>query len=158
MVALVTIDSAQWGYFSEPLRAYITASMRQLDETLAALGPNNTKVAEIRGLYAMALYASRDLPAALREFREATRVLLGTGVAAAVAVFALRGGLFRAPIPLDRASALAARWPGAPSAEPPSALAAFAALGIDLELDWRETYTRIGLDTHGLTRDHLWLS
>ena len=55
---------------------------RQLDQILGALGPNNTKTAEIRGLLAMALYASRDLPGALREFREATRVLLSTGAAA----------------------------------------------------------------------------
>lgn len=34
VVPLITVDSAQWRYFSEPLRAYIVASMRALDETL----------------------------------------------------------------------------------------------------------------------------
>ena len=55
---------------------------RLLDQTVAAVGPNNPKTGEYRGVYAMALYASRDLPAALREFRESTRVLLAPGAAA----------------------------------------------------------------------------
>jgi UDP-glucose 4-epimerase len=54
-------------------------------------------------------------------------------------------GPVRAPVPLAAAARLAARWPGFPAREPPGPLAAFAALAVDLELDWREAFERLGL-------------
>ena len=53
VVPLVTIDTAQWRYFSEPLRNYVVASMRELDATLDGKQHSGT-VAEIGGAVATA--------------------------------------------------------------------------------------------------------
>jgi nucleoside-diphosphate-sugar epimerase len=54
-------------------------------------------------------------------------------------------GLLRAPVPLGLAARIASRWPGFPAREAPGAVAAFAALAVDLELDWRGAFARLGL-------------
>jgi CHAT domain-containing protein len=52
-----------------------------LDRTVATLGVDHPKSGEFRGIYAMGLYATGDRPGALREFRDAARVLFAPGAA-----------------------------------------------------------------------------
>jgi UDP-glucose 4-epimerase len=60
------------------------------------------------------------------------------------------------PVPLRAASRAATAWPGFPAQEAPGALAAFAALAVDIELDWREAYAHVGLSAGEFSRDRLW--
>lgn len=51
----------------------------------------------------------------------------------------------KVPAPLPLAEAVLRRWPRFPDLDAPGAIAAFAFLGLDIELDWRPLFAALGL-------------